>query len=223
MPKKFNKQSPKKAGSNSNQVHELSSESDSDKRVKKGAKQGKLNPKKPFAKVDHYSTEESSDSEDTTNPPVSSHSQGRSSSKPVLANLESTQYNMLLACIKNKAILVGVDFIEIMARKQGANGSKGLKGNDLKRYLSWKEIKLILSKLALCGANFQSMEIFLTSVKVHLVGNNSYQEIASDIVAKICHILESVCFMENVDNGVFSDYFNRRVADLRNRRNYEMK
>ena len=29
--------------------------------------------------------------------------------------------------------------------------------------------------------------------------------------------------MENVDHGVMFDYFNRRFADLRNRRNYEAK
>ena len=98
-----------------------------------------------------------------------------------------------------------------------------MKGSELKRHLTWKEIKLIMSKLCLTGANFKEMEILLTSVKIHLTGNHSYQEISSDIVAKICTILENVCFMDNVDHGVMSEYFDRGVADLRNRRNYGMK
>ena len=79
---------------------------------------------------------------------------------------------------------------------------------------------MIIAKLALSGACLKEMEIFLTSVRIHLTANNSYQEISSNIVADICKVLTDVCFMENVDNGVMSDYFNRRVADLRNRRNF---
>ena len=82
---------------------------------------------------------------------------------------------------------------------------------------------MIISKLALAGATLKEMEIFLTSVKIHLTANTLYQEVSSDIVASICKMLTEVCFMENVDHGVMSDYFNRRVADLRNRRNYAMK
>ena len=79
---------------------------------------------------------------------------------------------------------------------------------------------MIIAKLALAGACLKEMEIFLTSSRIHLTSNNAYQEISSNIVADICQVLTNVCFMENVGNGVMSDYFNRRVADLRNRRNY---
>jgi hypothetical protein len=82
---------------------------------------------------------------------------------------------------------------------------------------------MIIAKLALSGACLKEMEIFLTSVRIHLTSNNDYQEVSSNIVADICKVLIDVCFMENVDNGVMSDYFNRRVADLRNRRNYVNK
>jgi hypothetical protein len=50
-----------------------------------------------------------------------------------------------------------------------------------------------------------------------------FQEVSSNIVADICKVLIDVCFMENVDNGVMSDYFICRVAHLRNRRNYVNK
>ena len=223
MAKKSKNDSPKKASTKKPKVHDVSSDSDSKKQNKPRSKQGKLDPKKPFSKVDHYSTEESEDSE-VEQPTVSSTGRNyHSSSVSSNSARNETQINMLIGSIKNKSILAGVDFCETMARKQGRNGSKGLKGTDMKRFLTWKEIKLILSKLCLTGANFKEMEVFLTSVKIHLSGDTSYQEISSDIVAKICSILENVCFMENVDHGVMSDYFNRRVADLRNRRNYEMK
>ena len=80
---------------------------------------------------------------------------------------------------------------------------------------------MIIAKLALAGACLKEMEIFLTSSRIHLTSNNAYR--SSNIVADICKVLTDVCFMENVDNGVMSDYFNRRVADLRNRRNYVNK
>lgn len=221
MGKNNKKESPKKALTNKTRVHEISSDSETDKQDKRRAKQGKLNPKKPFAKVDHYSTEESESSGEESDLPAVSSSQG---SRPAVSStISETQYNMLLGCIKKKSVLQGVDFMDVMAKKQGKTGSKGLKGNELKRFLTWKECMLILSKLALTGANFKEMEVFLTSVKIHLSGNTSYQEISADIIAKICNILENVCFMDNVDHGVYTEYFNRRVADLRNRRNYEIK
>ena len=67
------------------------------------------------------------------------------------------------------------------------------------------------------------MENFLTSAKIHLGSNSNYVEVSADIVSEICDILSNVCFMDNVDHGVYTEYFNRRVADLRNRRNYEIK
>ncbi len=72
---------------------------------------------------------------------------------------------------------------------------------------------MVIAKLAFGGACLKEMEIFLTSVRIHLTSNNAYQEVSSNIVADICKVLTDVCFMENVDNGVMSDYFNRRVAE----------
>jgi hypothetical protein len=66
---------------------------------------------------------------------------------------------------------------------------------------------MIIAKLELAGACLKEMEIFLTSVRIHLTGNNVYQKIFSNIVADICKVLTDVCFMENIDNGVMSDYY----------------
>ncbi len=82
---------------------------------------------------------------------------------------------------------------------------------------------MVIAKLVFGEACLKEMEIFLTSVRIHLTSNNAYQEVSSNIVDNICKVLTDVCFMENDDNGVMSDYFNRRVADLRNRRNYVNK
>jgi hypothetical protein len=182
-------------------------------------KQGKMNPKEPFSKIVLYETE--SEYEDDAGSVVST-SDPDVSFIDTSIGIGSTAENVFLACLKNKQILNGVDFVAVMAKSQG-KGSKSLKGNDLKRFLTWKECKMIISKLSYSGANLEAMKIFLTSVKIHLSAKSNYVEISSDIVASICKILTNVCFMENVDNGIMSEYFNRRVADLRNRRNYEAK
>ncbi len=49
---------------------------------------------------------------------------------------------------------------------------------------------MIISKLALEGASLKCMEGVLTSVKVHLTACADYNDVAADIVAKVCNILE---------------------------------
>ena len=176
-----------------------------------------MNPREPFSKITVYETDSESEgnvsqvSEVDTPVAVSSSN----------SSLGSTAKNVLLVSLKNKAILSGVDFIWVMAKLQG-KGASSLKGSELKRHLSWKECKMSISKLALAGATLKQLDVFLTSVSIHLTSNSSYVEISSDIVSEICKILTN-CGMENVDHGVMFDYFNRRFADLRNRRNYEAK
>jgi len=181
-------------------------------------KQGKMNPKDPFAKVVIYESDEGEVQEIE----VSSSEEGVTYVDTATATNDNTDDNVLMTALFNKAILNGACFVTVMSKNQG-KGVSTLKGNDLKRHLSWKEQKMIISKLAFKGANLKKMEIFLTSVRIHLNGNANYVETASNIVGKICKILSDVCFMENVDHGIMSEYFNRRVADLRNRRNYEAK
>jgi hypothetical protein len=180
-------------------------------------KQGKMNPKDPFSKITIYASESDLEEElsevSDTEQALAGNSQGSTS-------INNTYYNVLLTCLKNKAVLAGVDFIWVMSKLQG-KGAKNLKGSELKRHLSWKECKMIISKLSLGGACLKPMEPFLRSSKIHLTSNIEYVEISSDIVSEICKILTNVCGMENVDHGVMAEYFNRRVADLRNRRNYE--
>ena len=179
-------------------------------------KQGKMNPKEPFAKVTIYESEEEEEVE------VSSSEDGVTYLETAAACIDKNDENVLMTALVNKSILNGACFVTIMAKNQG-KGVKSLKGSELKRHLSWKEQKMIISKLAFKGANLKKMEVFLTSEKIHLNGNSNYVETASSIVSKICTILSEICFMENVDHGILSEYFNRRVADLRNRRNYEAK
>ena len=227
MGKNDRKESPKKAKINKRKERKESSQSDSsspEPEKRRHSKQGKLNPKKPFAKITEYESEDSLVSgQDSDSPEIVSTTSSHVVNPPCFNSIGVTGHNVLLACIKNKSCLSGVDFIGLMAKKQGLTGGKGLKGNDLKRHLTWKEQMLIISKLALTGSNMNQMKTFLESVKVHLSANADYVQIAADIVATTCNILRKCCFMENVDNGVFSEYFNRRFADLRNRRNYEAK
>ena len=188
-----------------------------DKKLKTKSKQGKMDPKKPFDKISKYDSEEESEqdaSEIEDRAPSSSASSYsfRSSSSSVIDNI-------LLANLKGKELLGGVDFCLVMCKKQG-KGAKNLKGNELKKHLQWKEQKMIIAKLALAGANVAEMEPFIKSSKVHLTSSSAYNAISCGIIASICNLLSTVCFMENVDTGVFAEYFNRRFADLRNRRNY---
>lgn len=188
------------------------------KRNNKG-KQGKMNPKKPFAKVTNYETEESeSDSSVVYVSPSTTQSQ-ESSIKTTSSTLEATIFNILLSKLKGKDCLMGVDFCEVMSIDQG-KGSKALKGNELKKHLAWKEQKMRISKLVLAGAKLQEMEVFLESSNVHLTSSAQYNEVSCNISACICSMLTNLCSMENVDNGILHDYFNRRFADIRNRRNY---
>ena len=55
---------------------------------------------------------------------------------------------------------------------------------------------MIIAKLALSGACLKEMEVFLTSVRIHLTANNSYQEISSNIVADICKVLTGLFYGE---------------------------
>jgi hypothetical protein len=139
-----------------------------------------------------------------------------------VTSIDQEDENVLMTALINKAVLNGACFLTVMAKTQG-KGVKNLKGSDLKRHLTWKEQKMIISKLAFKGANLKKMELFLTAVRIHLNGNANYVATASNIVASICKLLKEVCFMDNVDNGIMSEYFNSRVADIRNRRNYEAK
>jgi len=184
--------------------------------------QGKLDPKKPFGKITTYEPESSNDaSENESSQPAATSSRFHSSAP--ISSVGSTARNQFLSCIKNKTCLNGVDFIGLMAKKQGATGTKNLKGSELKRQLSWKEQMLVISKMCHTGSNFIAMKEFLESVGMILTANPIYNELAADICAEICDILTDVCFMENVDQGILTDYFNKRFADLRNRRNYEVK
>jgi hypothetical protein len=184
--------------------------------------QGKLDPKKPFGKITTYEPESSDDaSENESIQPATTKS--RSHSSTPISSVGSTARNQFLSCIKNRTCLNGVDFIGLMAKKQGPSGTKNLKGNALKRALSWKEQMLVISKMCHTGANFVAMKEFLESVGMILTANPIYNELTADICAEICDILANVCFMENVDPGILTDYFNKRFADLRNRRNYEAK
>ena len=186
---------------------------------KKGkSKQGKMNPTKPFAKISKYESEDECSDYDSD---VSKEEAEPTNNQP--SNDQwSTADNRFKSVFRNKSILAGQDFCQIMAKNQGA-GSKNLKGSELKRHLTWKDSKMIISKLALAGASLKSMEVFLTSSKVHLTSCADYNDVAADIVERICNILETSCFLEKVDNSVFAFYFNKRVADLRNRRNYVNK
>ena len=172
-------------------------------------RQGKMNPRDPFSKITVY--ESDSESEAVLSE-VSDTEQGMAGNSQ--GSINNTNYNILLTCLKNKAVLAGVDFIWVMSKLQG-KGAKSLKGSELKRHLSWKECKMIISKMSLGGACLKPMEPFLKSSKFHLTSNILYVEISSDIVSEICKILTNVCGMENVDNAVMAEYFNRRVADLR--------
>jgi hypothetical protein len=180
-------------------------------------KQGKMNPREPFSKITVYESETESELEVSQDSEVETPVAFASSN----SSLGSTAENVLLVSLKNKAILSGVDFIWVMAKLQG-KGAASLKGSELKRHLSWKECKMSISKMALAGGTLKQLEEFLTSTGIHLTSNSTYVEISSDIVSAICKILTN-CGMENVDHGVMFDYFNRRFADLRNRRNYEAK
>lgn len=188
---------------------------------KKKSKQGKLNPKKPFEKVSTYESDnETPDDASSDGSPfsvVAVEQHGLPTSNPM-----SYADNLFLAKLKNKAILAGVDFCQVMAKNQGV-GSKNLKGNDLKRHLAWKECKMIISKLALVGTTLKCMEEFLNSATVHLTNSPEFNDHSAHIVARICNILEQNCHMENVDNSVLSCYFNKRFADIRNRKNYVKK
>ena len=193
------------------------------------SKQGKMNPKKPFEKVIQYDTEGSESENSIASPQVvrnisststSSSSSSSSSSSASISTSDSPNYdNILLANLKGKEVLAGVDFCAVMSKKQGKGGSN-LKGSELKKYIAWKEQKMVIAKLAFAGLNVSQMEEFLKSSKIHLTSSSAYNKVSSDLVANICNLLTNICFMENVDNGVLSDYFNRRVADIRNRRNY---
>jgi len=180
-------------------------------------KQGKMNPRDPFARITVYESDEG----EIESIQVSS-SDGEVTYVDPLTSVNNEDENVLMTALINKAILSGACFLTVMAKNQG-KGVKALKGSDLKRHLTWKEQKMVISKLAFKGANLKKMELFLSSVRIHLNGNPNYVATASNIVASICKILKEVCFMENVDAGIMSEYFNRRVADLRNRRNYETK
>ena len=180
-------------------------------------KQGKMNPRDPFGTITVYD----SDDGEIESVEVSSSDEGVTYLDP-LTSLNNEDENVLMTALINKAILSGACFLTVMAKNQG-KGVKNLKGSELKRHLTWKEQKMVISKLAFKGANLKKMELFLSSVRIHLNGNPNYVATASNIVASICKILKEVCFMENVDAGIMSDYFNHRVADLRNRRNYETK
>ncbi len=188
-------------------------------------KQGKMNPKKPFAKVIQYDTEESGSESNAVSPEIhrSVSSSSTSSTFASTSYSDSSNYdNILLANLKGKDILAGADFCAVMSKLQG-KGGKNLKGSELKKYSTWKEQKMVIAKLAFAGANVSQMEEFIRSSKIHLTSSSAYNQVSCDIVASVCNLLVTKCFMENVDQGVFHDYFNRRVADIRNRRNYTAK
>ncbi len=116
-------------------------------------KQGKLDPKKPFGKITTYDPESSNESSDNESiQPVATSS--RSHSFVPISSVGSTARNQFISCLKNRSCLNGVDFIGVMAKKQGATGTLNLKGSDLKRALAWKEQMLVISNMCHTGSNF---------------------------------------------------------------------
>ena len=197
---------------------------------KKRSRQGKLDMTNPFAKVTIYDTESeleesgkdystsSSDEEDIRI--VSASSQVEQDAQDSI--IGKSGQNILSAALRNRNILEHQDFLEIISWKQ-KGGSKGLKGKDLKRFNLLKSQMLCISKLCLAGAHLEKMKVFLNSAFFHLNQNAEYVAISSEIVDFICYLLQNVAVMENVDSGTMADYFNRRFADLRNRKNYNEK
>lgn len=204
---------------NRNNITNKSPSQNDEAKQKLKSKQGKMDPQQPFAKIENYDTDESNNSSNE----AESITNSQSTTLPGVSLIASTTHNTLLGVLKNKRCLAGVDFIGLMAKKQGKGGGKHLKGNELKRYLSWKSQMMVISKLTHAGSSLSQMDVFLTSEKIHLGTNGNYKEVSADIVAEICDILQKDCSMENVEHGVLSDYFNKRFADIRNRRNYERK
>jgi hypothetical protein len=102
-------------------------------------------------------------------------------------------------------------------------GSKLLKGKDLKKFKLEKTQMMCISKLCLAGSHLEPMKSFLDSSFQHLNQNVEYIEMSSDIIEYICYLLRNVAVMNNVDSGAMAEYFHRRFADLRNRKNYTEK
>ena len=202
----------------------------------KKSKQGKMDLLNPFSKILIYETEsesehdnnsdsdghESDHSDDAVTQSTST-SASQSLSQIMTDSVGSTGHNILMASLKNKGSLLGVDLGEILTWKQGSKGSKNLTGPHLKKYKSRKQQKMSIAQICRAGIHLAQMSKYLESKAVHLNAYQEYVEMSSDIVSHICWILEHVAFMENVDNAAVLEYFNRRFADLRNRGNYVKK
>ena len=205
--------------------------------TKKKSKQGKMDIKNPFNRIIIYETESESDNASDSNGDEQSDvaseddeasSVRQSETMPGLEQLMKdkvgqTGHNILMASLKNKGILFGKDCGAVLAFKPGKDGGKKLKGAHLERHKGKKKARLCISQVIRAGAHLQEMSHWLQTQGVHLNNYQEYVELASDIVNHICWILQHVALMENVDHGDMMDYFNRRFADLRNRRNYIIK
>ena len=191
----------------------------------------------PFKPITIYETESesehASDSDDEQQQSEGSdientHSQRSTTAQPGLEQLMkdsigATGHNILLGSLKKKGNLAAKDCGATLAWKPGKNGSKKLKGRDLERFKSKKSDKLSICQMVRAGSHLQQMRVFQDTTGVHLNSYQDYVEHSSDIVHHICWILTHEALMENVDHGDMLDYFNKRFADLRNRRNYDFK
>jgi hypothetical protein len=77
-------------------------------------KQGKMNPKDPFSKNTVYVSDSELEEELSK---VSDTEQGMACNSQ--GSINNIYYNLLLTCLKNKAVLAGVDFIWVMSKLQG--------------------------------------------------------------------------------------------------------
>ena len=92
---------------------------------KNTSKQGKLNPAKPFAKISKYESEDENESNEEMSD-VSREEIQVPSNVPI-GDVWNSADNRFKSVLKNKAILAGQDFCQVMAKKQGA-GSGGVRG-----------------------------------------------------------------------------------------------
>ena len=199
---------------------------------KKKSRQGKLNMSDPFSKVIKYDTESSSESEASAKEEIISSNSDNEETMHLEKKIDNplskdsklgkNGQNILSAALRNRNVLEYQDFLQVIVWKQ-KGGSKLLKGKDLKKFQKEKTQMMCISKLCLAGSHLEHMKPFLDSSFQHLNQNADYIEMSSDIIEYICYLLKNVAVMNNVDSGAMADYFHRRFADLRNRKNYTAK
>ena len=176
-------------------------------------KQAKLNPANPMTGIVNEilsSSSESSEEDDNIDEVREVTSIG---------SMDVSFRQLLLSKLKNKKLIMGCNFLEVMnySRKQDKLNPLKLPKKTLDKLRGQKNV---LSKLVLAGIKCKPLDRFLNTKSEHLGIIADYLDISAKVCSNIFDILKNDCQVVEIDVGILTDYFNERFADVRNQNNY---